>query len=284
MEKVQYFMEIHRQLNDTSVYDKLSRDPTSEIRSKIEAVITKYSTLGIIDTKTCEFLRKNNPITPVFCTLPKIHKDLSNPPGRPIVASTDSILSPLSIYLEKILTPITQTSHSFILDTGEFLQCIRELHRVPTNTLLVTLDVKDLYTSIPHLNGINVVHHSLTTAGLTTNQIDLCVELLTIVLYNNFFLFLDTFYLQKRGTAMGSNVAPPANIFRSALQFCTHYHHCPRWGSQSKFPISMSLECGRKPECPEETHANTERTYKLFADVVLGGIRTQDSSAARLQC
>ncbi|CAJ0943996.1 unnamed protein product, partial [Ranitomeya imitator] len=32
----------------------------------------------------------------------------------------------------------------------------------------------------------------------------------------------------------------------------------------------MSLECGRKPECPEETHANTERTYKLFADVVLG--------------
>ncbi|CAJ0935603.1 unnamed protein product [Ranitomeya imitator] len=39
-------------------------------------------------------------------------------------------------------------------------------------------------------------------------------------------------------------------------------------------------ECGRKPECPEETHANTERTYKLFADVVLGGIRTQDPSAA----
>ncbi|CAJ0936586.1 unnamed protein product [Ranitomeya imitator] len=60
-----------------------------------------------------------------------------------------------------------------------------------------------------------------------------------------------------------------ANIFRSALQFCTHYHYCPRWGSQSRIPIKMSLECGRKPECPEETHANTERTYKLFADVVL---------------
>ncbi|CAJ0945321.1 unnamed protein product [Ranitomeya imitator] len=32
----------------------------------------------------------------------------------------------------------------------------------------------------------------------------------------------------------------------------------------------MSLECGRKPESPEETHANTEITYKLFADVVQG--------------
>ncbi|CAJ0920312.1 unnamed protein product [Ranitomeya imitator] len=60
-----------------------------------------------------------------------------------------------------------------------------------------------------------------------------------------------------------------ANIFRSVLQFCTQYHHCPRWGSQSTSPISMYLECGRKPENPEETHANPERTYKLFADVVL---------------
>ncbi|CAJ0954483.1 unnamed protein product [Ranitomeya imitator] len=37
----------------------------------------------------------------------------------------------------------------------------------------------------------------------------------------------------------------------------------------------MSLECGRKPECPEETHANTERTYKLFADVVLGYLQQE---------
>ncbi|CAJ0929680.1 unnamed protein product [Ranitomeya imitator] len=226
MDKIQYIKEIHRQFNDTSVYDRLSRDPTSEIRGKIDTVISKYSDLGIIDTKTSEFLRKSNPITPVFYTLPKIHKDLSNPPGRPIVASTDSILSPLSIYLEKILTPITQTSPSFILDTGEFLKCIKELGRVSVDTILVTLDVKDLYTSIPHLNGINAVHHSLTTAGLTTNQINLCVELLTIVLHNNFFLFQDTFYLQKRGTAMGSNVAPPyANTYMTEFETYIIYKH-----------------------------------------------------------
>ncbi|CAJ0964569.1 unnamed protein product, partial [Ranitomeya imitator] len=195
-------------------------------RGKIDNVISKYSESGIIDTKTSEFLRKNNPITPVFYTLPKIHKDLSNPPGRPIVASTDSILSPLSIYLEKILTPITQTSPSFILDTGEFLKCIKGLGRVPVDTILVTLDVKDLYTSIPHLDGINAVHHSLTTAGLTTSQINLCVELLTIVLYNNFFLFQDTFYLQKRGTAMGSNVAPPyANTYMTEFETSVIYKH-----------------------------------------------------------
>ncbi|CAJ0917066.1 unnamed protein product [Ranitomeya imitator] len=161
MDKTQYITEIHRQLDDTSVYDKLQRDPTSEIKGKIDAVIAKYLDLGIIDTKT-----------------------------------------------------------------GDFLKYIRELQRVPVDTILVTLDVKDLYTSIPHLNGINAVHHSLTIAGFTTNQIDLCVELLTIVLYNNFFLFQDTFYLQKRGTAMDSNVAPPyANTYMTEFETSIIYRH-----------------------------------------------------------
>ncbi|CAJ0951139.1 unnamed protein product [Ranitomeya imitator] len=117
-------------------------------------------------------------------------------------------------------------SASFILDTGDFLQCIRDLHRVPPNTLLVTLDVKDLYTSIPHLNGINAVHQSLTAAGLDTDQINLCIELLTTVLYNNFFLFQDSFYLQRRGTAMGSNVAPPyANTYMALFETSVIYKH-----------------------------------------------------------
>ncbi|CAJ0920365.1 unnamed protein product [Ranitomeya imitator] len=33
-----------------------------------------------------------------------------------------------------------------------------------------------------------------------------------------------------------------ANIFRSALQFCTHYYHCPRLGSQSRIPIKEHHE------------------------------------------
>ncbi|CAJ0964829.1 unnamed protein product [Ranitomeya imitator] len=64
MDKAQYIAEIHRQLNDTSIYDRLSRDPSTEIRGKIDSIITKYSHLGIIDPKTSDFLRKKNPITP----------------------------------------------------------------------------------------------------------------------------------------------------------------------------------------------------------------------------
>ncbi|CAJ0937840.1 unnamed protein product [Ranitomeya imitator] len=71
-------------------------------------------------------------------------------------------------------------------------------------TILVTMDVKDLYTSIPHIEGINSVHHLLTLAGLDSNQIYLCV----------------------RGTAMGSNVAPPCtNAYMAHFEESIIYKH-----------------------------------------------------------
>ncbi|CAJ0919867.1 unnamed protein product [Ranitomeya imitator] len=85
----------------------------------------KNSQLGILDSKTVEFLTKRNLVIPVFNTLLKIHKNLQNPPGRPIETSTESILTPISIFLEKIVTPIIQSTPSFLLDTGAFLNRIR---------------------------------------------------------------------------------------------------------------------------------------------------------------
>ncbi|XP_073404906.1 decapping and exoribonuclease protein isoform X1 [Dendrobates tinctorius] len=219
MDKSMYLSEIMRQLNDTSIYHTLPRDPTFDISRQINTILLKYSDLGVLDQKTCDFLSNKNPITLVFYTLPKVHKNLEKPPGRQIVASTDSILSPLAVFLEKILTPLIQKSKSFILDTGAFLSDIQHLQKVPQEALLVTLDVKDLYTSIPHSDGINSTARLLTSTGMDVDQIHLCIDLLHLVLTSNFFLFQDDFYLQVRGTAMGSNVAPPyANAYMADFE------------------------------------------------------------------
>ncbi|CAJ0950204.1 unnamed protein product [Ranitomeya imitator] len=224
MDKTKYMAEIMRQLSDNSIYQALVRNPSHTIHHSIETILHKYTELGVLGQKTCSFLLNPNPIIPVFYTLPKIHKNLENPPGRPIVASTDSILSPIVRYIERILTPLIQKSRSFLLDTGSFLKLISEIDSIPIDALLVTLDVRDLYTSIPHEEGIHSVRHLLEGTDMDTDQISLCIDLLRIILTSNFFLFQDTFYLQKRGTAMGSHAAPPyANAYMVHFEESSFY-------------------------------------------------------------
>ncbi|CAJ0949522.1 unnamed protein product [Ranitomeya imitator] len=226
MDKLHYKNEVYRQLGDPTTYKKLSHNPTTIIQNTIKTTLDEFQTRGILDGKTRDFLTKKHPITPVIYILPKIHKDLHNPPGRPIVASTDSVLAPISIYLEKILTPLIRNTRSFLLDTGAFLQIIRDITPVPSNAILVSFDVKDLYTSIPHTNGIHSTRWLLSNNNMSPDLIDLCCTLLSIVLNNNFFLFEDSYYLQTKGSAMGSNVAPPyANAYMAHYEDTLIYTH-----------------------------------------------------------
>ncbi|XP_077111244.1 uncharacterized protein LOC143767108 [Ranitomeya variabilis] len=219
MNRTQYIGEIYRQLADTNTYDIIPRDPVVAISRKIQNVIDTYLVKHTIDQKTATFLVNPHPITPVFYVLPKIHKSLRNPPGRPIVASTDSVLSPLSIFLERILTPMVKTTQSFLLDTGHFLDIIKQLGTVPPHSTLVTLDVNSLYTAIQHTKGIEATRLLLHQSTIPEDAIQFCLDLLTLVLYENYFLFEDTFYIQKCGTAMGSNVAPAyANAFMNHFE------------------------------------------------------------------
>ncbi|CAJ0940771.1 unnamed protein product [Ranitomeya imitator] len=214
MNKNQYVAEIKRQLADTTTYRKIQSDPVYNIRRKIDTILTKHSQLQTIDAKTKTFLTNDHPVTPVLYILPKIHKNLLNPPGHPIVASTDSILNPVSVYLEKLLTPYTHKTKSFILDTSDFLKKIQYINTIPANSILCTLDVNSLYTSITHDTGIEAVSLTLSEAGVDTRSQDLCLELLNLVLRENYLLFEDDFYVQICGTAMGSNVAPAyANLY-----------------------------------------------------------------------
>ncbi|XP_075697305.1 uncharacterized protein LOC142742645 [Rhinoderma darwinii] len=224
-----YVSEINRQLTDSNTYLKIPRDPISDIRHKINSIIDHHLDINTIDHKTHKFLQNPFPITPVFYVLPKIHKSLINPPGRPIVASTDSISSPLAIFLEKILTPLIKKTKSFLLDTSHFLQIIKSLHQIEPTSLLITLDVNSLYTSITHQDGLAATSSLLDTTDMSMNSKSLCLELLELILNENYFLFGDNFYKQINGTAMGSNMAPPyANAYMAEFE-STHIYTNPRF-------------------------------------------------------
>lgn len=127
-----------------------------------------------------------------------------------VVQSFLALIQPLSItkYLDKHLTPLIENTKSYIQDTQDFLSKIQDL-TIPLGARLVTWDVANLYTAIPHTLGLEACKRLLHSSKIYDDrQITFLLELLTIALEDNFFLFKDVYYLQRTGTAMGSNVAP----------------------------------------------------------------------------
>ncbi|CAJ0961150.1 unnamed protein product [Ranitomeya imitator] len=226
MDRTDYLEEAHRQLSDVEVYKVISHNPLDTIVRKIKTLLEVHEHEGTIDKKLKNFLLKTDPITPVFYLLPKVHKRLFKPPGRPIVALTDSILAPLAMVLEKILTPLGKHTRSFILDPNDFLKLIRALDPLPSSSVLVTWDVSSLYTSITHEKGLLAIDRLLIEAGTDTKIRHFCADLLNLVLKENYFMFEDTLYVQQQGTAMGLNVAPPyAFAYMSAFENDFVYTH-----------------------------------------------------------
>ncbi|CAJ0922858.1 unnamed protein product [Ranitomeya imitator] len=218
MDSMKYKAEIQRQLADSSVYAKLPGNPTSGFQRELQLVVSDSLSMGLIDHKLSEFLIVDFPVTPVIYVLPKIHKCLCDPPGRPIVSGRGSLFNKTAIFLDRILRPFAISARSYVKDTNDFLDKIEDVN-VTETTVLASFDVVSLYTSIEHEKGLDAVSCMLSGSDVAPECAQLVLTLLEFVLRRNFFLFGDDFFLQLRGTAMGSNVAPTyANIFMAVLE------------------------------------------------------------------
>ena len=97
-----------------------------------------------------------NPRRPVIYTLPKIHKNLLHPPGRPIVSGNGSLTEPISQFVDSHIKDLVYALPSYLRDTMDFLHKL-SVCRVDSDDLLGTMDVSSLYPSIPHEDGIEAI-------------------------------------------------------------------------------------------------------------------------------
>ena len=89
--------------------------------------------------------------------LPKIHKCLSNVPGRPVISNSCTPTEKASEFLDFYLKPLMQNGWSYIRDSGDFIDKMKRIGKIPEGSFLVTADVVGLYPSIPHSEGISVL-------------------------------------------------------------------------------------------------------------------------------
>ncbi|CAJ0963758.1 unnamed protein product [Ranitomeya imitator] len=128
---------------------------------------------GLITKDLRDGLVPDAPRTPCLYLLPKVHKNLTCPTGRPIVSGNGGLTENVGKMLDFYLKPIVETLPSYLRDTGDILSKISNINMEP-DMLLVTLDVESLYTSIRHADGMEA----------------------------------EALYLQLQGTAMGAAFAP----------------------------------------------------------------------------
>lgn len=218
LDKAYYEKEIFGQLSDTKTYQRLKSDPTEKFKKKLDLEIDMGVQTGWITEEMGQYLRTKFPRVPFIYTLPKIHKSLSAPPGRPIISAIGSLFQPAATFIDYFLQPIVKQMTSYIKDTKHLLILLKDLE-IPPDSILVTMDVTSLYTVIPHEAGVSACREALQKSHIGPPTTEFLVSLLDLILTHNYFLFKEIFYLQVAGTAMGSNVAPSfANLFMESYE------------------------------------------------------------------
>lgn len=141
--------------------------------------------------------------------LPETHKP--GTPLRPIVSGLKHPTINISTFLDNLLRPLfdKMTTDSTLSCGSELVKRLRtwsESH-MRQNTLLCAIDVTDLYTMIPRVEGVLSLkkmfdHLHLQHVGVS--QIEVILRLARFIMQNNYFSYDGQFYHQIRGGAMGS--------------------------------------------------------------------------------
>eukprot|EP00745_Piridium_sociabile_P022976 TRINITY_DN35811_c0_g1_i2.p1 TRINITY_DN35811_c0_g1~~TRINITY_DN35811_c0_g1_i2.p1 ORF type:complete len:584 (-),score=113.49 TRINITY_DN35811_c0_g1_i2:126-1877(-) len=207
-------------------YREINKDPSKQTAQTSNKLINKLHADGYINNNTQRWaLTEPKDIrTHIFYHLPKIHKTLDKPPGRPIVSGVGGPTETLSKLVDHWLRDIVIELPSYIKDSTHMLRLIQDWNTTngpfPSQTLLVSIDVVGLYTNIPHEDMMNAVKYFLITK-LPPNvpPTERVLEIIHHVLTNNVFTFEGKLYEQIHGTAMGTPMAPSvANIFMGWLE------------------------------------------------------------------
>ena len=230
-DRADYITEGLKQLNDVKFYKSVPLDLTNKHKEMVSLQVSIMLKFGEISQKCAEYLTLETPRTANFYLLPKIHKGIIPPPGRPIVSANDCPTERISQFVDHFIQPLVPKLKSYVRDSGHLL-CILNNLELPQNTILCTLDVSSLYTNIPNKEGIEAVRQALSqTRDPLENPTNHSIcNLLNLVLTCNNFQFDNKHYLQIGGTAMGTKLAPSfANIFMGWFEenFVYHYHKQP---------------------------------------------------------
>ncbi|XP_065892734.1 uncharacterized protein [Dysidea avara] len=215
-----YIKERLAHLSDTKTYKKLDRDYTQDVVQHIEYTLQQYKRGGLLsDHMVRQCMPKSEWRTALLYFLTKTHKTPMS--VRSIVSQVGSATENLAAFLDHYLQPIVQKLPAYLKDSTQFIHEITQL-KYNQNDILITVDVKLLYTCIPNSQGLKACYEAWLDREMTDCQqppAETLRHLLELVLKLNVIEFDRKHYLQTFGTSMGARLAPSyANVFMGSLE------------------------------------------------------------------
>ncbi|XP_043943148.1 homeodomain-interacting protein kinase 2-like [Protopterus annectens] len=210
--KVDYNNKIFCMLQDETKYECVSKNEINISYRKIRLLLEDSLFQGAINEEMYNFLYIEQPIIPVAFGIPKTHKNVSDPPYRLIIAGNNSVTYPLGVFVDRIVRKSLVPIEHILIDSWDFLKRIKNEY-YGNEVCFSTIDVVNLFTSIPHEKGLEFFHEALVEkTNLGNTMINFIMFLMEVILKNNFFMFEGEFFRQVAGVAM--------DVFLQEKTFC----------------------------------------------------------------
>ncbi len=124
MDATTYIAQGMKQLSDTNFYIPERTCMTKVTNIEVHKTVDAMRDNGSISDEVADYLKIDKPKTPSFYLLPKIHKNILPPPGRPILSANDSPTERFSAFVDHFLQPYVPSISSFIKDAKDFVRKI----------------------------------------------------------------------------------------------------------------------------------------------------------------
>ena len=218
MDKSYYIRKLTELIDDDTKFVECDANKTSKVKKKINDIAKRFKetneSMFKLLKRTGEFNNGH------LYGLPKIHKNVKQPPLRPIISMTGTVTHDIAQYLNSIIRPYLNSNY-IVKSSNEFLMHINNVKLEPGQQML-SLDVESLFTNVPVEETTDIIlqvafnHESLPPPCINQETLR---DLLLICTTETPFQFQDKVYLQINGNSMGSPLGPTyADFYMSSLE------------------------------------------------------------------
>ena len=191
--------------NSSLFFSKVKRNPINSFNKTIIITIKDEIEANNLPGNATSLVHLY-PRAPTFDMLPKIHRQQTPIPGCPIVSSISCPTLQIAKFLDTTLSPFVEQQPTYIKDSNHAISIFSTFRFQGEHCFLFLMDIKLLYTSMPHEDGLIALRHFLDQRPDPELPINTLICLAELVLQKIFFSFNGSFYVQKSSVAMGSNL------------------------------------------------------------------------------